>query len=103
MQPVRVSVRGGFVTRNLPVRHSSRMHLATVPLVSGCARECTTRVACVLFSVAAGGTCDAVTILFSPSFTVLRRPPRKLQPAARPLVTGEQVPTRALALPLSPH
>lgn len=77
--------RGGFVTRNLPVRHSARAHLATVPLANS-AHERDTR---VLFSVAGEGTCHVVTILFPSSFTVLRWPPRKLEPT-RPLVTANR-------------
>ena len=67
------------------------MHLATVPLVSDrvLANSAHERDARVLFSVAGGGTCHVVTILFPSSFTVLRWPPRKLEPT-RPLVTANR-------------
>lgn len=84
-----MSLYARFVTQNLPVCHSSRIHLATVPLVSvPCLRIYDTRVVCVLFSMAGEGTCDAATILFSP-LAVLRWLPRKVQPT-RPLVTANR-------------
>lgn len=86
---VYMSLYARFVTQNLPVCHSSRIHLATVPLVSvPCLRIYDTRVVCVLFSMAGEGTCDAATILFSP-LAVLRWLPRKVQPT-RPLVTANR-------------
>lgn len=86
---VYISLYARFVTQNLPVCHSSRIHLVTVPLVSVlCLRMYDTRVVCVLFSMAGEGTCDVATILFSP-LAVLRWLPRKVQPT-RPLVTANR-------------
>lgn len=93
LQPVRVEDSSRetylFATRlecTLRPSHSS---------VALLANACTTRETRVHYlTVASGGTCDVVTILFSPALTARRWPSRKLQPT-RPLVTTNWFHTRA--------
>lgn len=66
-----------------------RMHLATGPLVSGCTRERTVQTHVYYLPWLVEAPATRLTILFSPSLTVLRWPPRKLQ-TARPLVRANR-------------